>query len=261
MPPLPYEPWAGEGESFPVFHPASLPEPEGPPPPEDAPLPAVAPQEPLPLLTATVTMCRRLPLFIQTMDSLLQNLEDRALIAEWIAIDDGSSAANLAEVARRYPFLRLMIHQGRGHAGALNELFRQVKTRYLFHFEDDWLFLTPGRMLTQCLAVLRADPVLGQVSLRGYGGELREPTDVPAHYIHQHPPSHWPGYSLNPGVQDMNKVRQAGEFPAESGFEYRFARQFHVLGHRVAYLKPPADCQWIRHLGQVSDYNLNETRR
>lgn len=214
-------------------------------------------------VTATVTMCRRLHSFCQTMDSLLENVRDRDLIEEWVAIDDGSSTSDLRKVSNRYPFLRILINVDKGHPYALNNLFAEVTTRFVFHFEDDWLFKTEGHYIRDGFRILERDPSIGVVCLRQFGGQLFS-VDGLEYYLHEHGRegvSSWPGFTLNPSLQDLNKLREVGPFHDVPWFEHQYAERFSKKGYRVVYLKPPKGQSYIEHIGHASAYALNGTKR
>lgn len=217
----------------------------------------------LPPITATVTMCRRLPLMCQTMDSLLANLTDHSHIQRWIAMDDGSESSDLYELAQRYPFLEIAVADMKGHAAALNQLFAMVDTDFIFHLEDDWRFETAGPLLHHCWTVMQHDPRIGVACLRGFHFGDVPAADGISYGLHAYGPgSPWPGYSLNPGLQDLRKVRQAGPFLAEPDFERKYARRFRDAGYELAHLNPPPGRRWIKHIGGgKSAYAANKTAR
>ncbi len=142
---------------------------------------------PVPPITATITMCRRLELMREMIDSLLDCVLDRSHIVRWIAMDDGSVSNDLYQLAERYPFLEIVVNDMKGHPAALNQLFALVETDYIFHLEDDWRFETPGRLLEACWSVMQHDPRTGVVCLRGYHfGD----TPTPEGFTHMAPDRH-----------------------------------------------------------------------
>lgn len=221
-----------------------------------------ATSEPLPPVTATITMCRRLSLMCDMMDSLLECVTDHQQIRRWIAMDDGSESRDLYALAERYPFLDIVVNDMKGHPAALNQLFGLVDTDFVFHLEDDWRFETPGPLLKHCWTVMQHDPRIGVVCLRGFHFGDVHAGDGISYGLHAYGPgSPWPGYSLNPGLQDLRKVRDAGPFVAEPDFERKYAKRFRRAGYELAHLNPPPGRRWIRHRGGRSAYAANNTSR
>lgn len=139
-----------------------------------------------------------------------------------------------------------------------------VTTDYVFHFEDDWEFLTQDRLLYKCWTVMQASPEIGIACLRGFNFGARPTSDDSVTYgIHAYnpPSSPWPGFSLNPGLFDLRRIRATGEFRDVPNFELDYARRYHSCGHRLAHVNPPSNGSWIRHIGSTTAYNLNHTTR
>jgi len=200
---------------------------------------------------------------IKTMDSLLEKVEDSHLISRWIAIDDGSSTKDICAISKRYPFLEIFCNDDKGHPQALNNLFARVDTAYAFHFEDDWEFCTEGKLVTKCLDVLAHDPSVGVAGLRSFAHKrmVTANSTLYSPHIRSSSRNRWPGFSLNPGLIDMEKLRDTGPFLDEQSFEFHFARRFDAKGYKQAYVIPPNGRVWIKHLGIDSSYNLNNTQR
>lgn len=199
----------------------------------------------------------------EMMDSLLECISDHSHIVRWIAMDDGSPSSDLYKLAERYPRLEIACNDMKGHPSALNQLFAMVETDYIFHLEDDWRFETPGRLLEACWSVLQHDPRIGVACLRGFHfGDIATPQGF-TYGLHSYGPgSPWPGYSLNPGLQDLRKVRDAGPFIDEPDFERKYAKRFRDKGYELAHLNPPAGRSWIKHTGgSKSAYATNNTAR
>lgn len=91
-------------------------------------------------ITFTITTCKRLDKFIDTMTHLLLKVTDLDKIDEWILIDDNSSEEDREYMKLEYPFFRFIMKdvKDKGHAKSLNMLWDAVKTDYVMHFEDDW---------------------------------------------------------------------------------------------------------------------------
>jgi hypothetical protein len=93
-----------------------------------------------PIITCTITTCKRLDLFERTMNSFLSMCLDLHLIAQWICIDDTSSQSDREQMQRLYPFLTFIwkSENEKGHAQSMNQLLDRIRTPYVFHLEDDW---------------------------------------------------------------------------------------------------------------------------
>lgn len=240
-------------------------------------------------VTVTITSCKRLEYFIQTMDSFLRCLEDRETVSEWICIDDNSTAADRAQMAERFPFFRF-IHKTpdeTGHAKSMNRLLNEIDTRYVLHLEDDWDF-SRGFRLTTLTRLLR-ETHSHQLVLCPRPGCLplcRSEDDVPVYeyvYAPHHPekpesyrnydllnppePARaadhgwwWPGFSLNPSVLDIDFFRtRVGLFDekiAFDTFEYDYAAHAHAAGARILV----AD-YGVTHIGKQPAYVLNQMPR
>jgi hypothetical protein len=61
---------------------------------------------PLPLITFTITSCKRFDLFEQTVNSFLNCCTDVEKIDSWLCVDDNSSNEDREKMQSRYPFFR-----------------------------------------------------------------------------------------------------------------------------------------------------------
>lgn len=221
-----------------------------------------------PLLTLTITTCRRRALFERTMDSFLQCCVDRLEIDRWICIDDGSSDEDIDAMRARYPFLEIIRKEPdeRGHARSMNRLLQEVNTPYWLHLEDDFDFITVGRFVSQARRILDADPTLLQVVLNRHyaetleqrlvGGEPRRTPDGLPYLQHVLMPhgsdeinqllrdnpgcvtaAYWPGFSLMPSLIRTDNIRKVGAFhPGSRHFEMEFGARARRLGLNTAFL-------------------------
>jgi hypothetical protein len=96
-------------------------------------------------ITFVSTTCKRLNLFIKTMDSFLQFCQDIHIIDKWLCIDDNSSESDRMIMKEKYPFFEFIFKtpEQKGHAKSLNIMLEQVKTRHILLLEDDWLSSKP----------------------------------------------------------------------------------------------------------------------
>ena len=93
-------------------------------------------------ITFTVTTCKRHDLFTKTMNSFIEKCLDVNIIDEWIVIDDNSDKEDIKKMMLQYPFIKMIIknEEQKGHMESMNMLIDSVKTEYMVHLEDDWLF-------------------------------------------------------------------------------------------------------------------------
>lgn len=91
-------------------------------------------------LTFVITSCKRLNLFVDTMDHFIYNCQDFGLIKKWICVDDNSSKQDRKVMMEKYPFFQFIFKKEdeKGHAQSLNIILDVVKTKYVILFEDDW---------------------------------------------------------------------------------------------------------------------------
>lgn len=242
-------------------------------------------------VTFTMTMCKRKDLMIKTMDSFLENCTDQHFITRWLAIDDGSKSSDLYDIASLYPFLEIHRNEYKGHASALNTLFNMVETPLIWHTEDDWLYSTPRDYITDCYDVMSQD--MGDlkptcVTLRVYHKHQQgcysnnDPlvTAKGNEYRRRKKKSQWPGYTLNPSLQNLDAIKQSvssdkvdaigGLFnEGKRDFERGFAWRHRKANHETCQLLAPHDCtnnvglrSHIEHLGHgQTAYKLNNTSR
>ncbi|MFN8625073.1 MAG: glycosyltransferase [Candidatus Binatia bacterium] len=239
-------------------------------------------------VTVTVTTCKRLHLFLATLASFLQHCRDRDQVAEWLCVDDNSSAGDRQEMAERFPFFRFVFKDETraGCASSMNVLLDQVRSRFVLHLEDDWLFTRDFRVadLLPLLADGRYRQVLlcprpGGVPLgkTGDGFEVEEYLYNPDHpakpeiyrrYDEIFPARQqahdagwwWPGFSRNPGILDIAFFRsRVGRFDERIDarlFDYDYARRAHDAGAAILSV----DCG-LTHVGAVSAHVLNQRPR
>jgi GR25 family glycosyltransferase involved in LPS biosynthesis/glycosyltransferase involved in cell wall biosynthesis len=234
-------------------------------------------------VTVTITTCRRLDLFEQTMDSFLTHCLDRDQIDRWICIDDGSTAKDRRRMQERYPFFEFILKPRRdaGHARSMNMLRDEVSSPLWLHLEDDWRFFIDDHYVSRARAVLADDPSIAQVLFnRNYAEKLddrdvgggypkRTEADRTPYRLHQHadpgtPEYHdavnalpvgrgsniwWPNFSLRPSIMRTKALKKLGPFNEEADhFELDLARRFTAAGLRSAFF----DKTTCVHLGPLS---------
>jgi hypothetical protein len=119
-------------------------------------------------VTVCLTSCGRPDLLKRTLDSFNRfNPGGHLIISE-----DCADPALIAEVAAAHPTAMILSGPERiGQMRSIDRMFSVVKTPYLFHLEDDWLFDGPVNWQA-AIALLERDEV-ANVSVRAFS-EIKE---------------------------------------------------------------------------------------
>jgi len=222
------------------------------------------PKNLVPFITLTMTTCKRLDLFRQTVNSFIACCTDCHLIDRWLIIDDNSSTSDREEMQRLYPFMEFYWKspEEKGHAKSMNLILRKVTTPYIFHMEDDWKFYEQRPYLSQLLVLLNSNEKIGQALInRNYaetpddkdivGGTFREVrgfrfcehermenTDFHAKYGVKRNCAYWPHYSLRPSLLKRSVLEKVGQFnEGASHFEMEFAYRYLSSGYVSVFLE------------------------
>jgi len=249
-------------------------------------------------ITFVITTCKRLDFFIRTMDAFLYNCRDLYIINKWLVIDDQSSEEDRKIMKERYNFFNFIFKtkEEKGHAKSLNIMLKNVKTKYIFMFEDDWECNKPFSILPyiKFLVDYKYDHVA--FHSRGDGVVYPKITSIEDKIIYKHlynshsktkenllptvlakclefekefntytEPGegfHYPGFTLNPSIIDISKVKSYNILFEESSecnesFEMHFAFKCMARGYKTCF--SPVS---IFHTGNYnSAYVLNDKAR
>lgn len=230
-----------------------------------------------PLFTLTITSCKRFSLFMQTITSFFEMCDDIDLISEIIIVDDNSSLDDIKQlqnyllfIMKDFPITLIHRKNNPGHAESLNILFDSVKTDYIFHLEDDWLFTKDGHFIRAGFDIMQDCNDIKSVIMRNWIAQgtqysKKYSTGVCEYYKHNFNGlkfkkgdlSTYPGYSLNPSLQCIKDIRTIGRFENRPLFELRFAYKYFSYDYRVALMQD----DYCKHIGHSSNnaYTLNNT--
>jgi GR25 family glycosyltransferase involved in LPS biosynthesis len=223
-----------------------------------------------PLITVTITTCKRLELFILTMNSFINCCEDINMVDEWICVDDNSSDDDRQKMRTMYPFITFYYKDEsvKGHPCSMNVIHGLVKTPYIFHLEDDWKFFTRKNYLTDCLNIMSVDPKIGQCLInKNYaetesdisivGGVFKQTKSGLRYYIHEYVTTkeeqkewikkhgdicrhcnYWPHFSFRPSLIRTEILRDLGLFNTTiSHFEMEYSKRYVSKGYVSAFLE------------------------
>lgn len=120
-------------------------------------------------VTVCLTSCGRPDLLKRTLDSFCRfNPGGDIVISE-----DCADPAVIAEIAAAHPDVAILSGPERlGQMRSIDRLFSVVKTPYLFHLEDDWLFDGPVNWKA-AIALLAARDEVANVAVRDFS-EIKE---------------------------------------------------------------------------------------
>lgn len=228
-------------------------------------------------ITFSITTCKRFDLFSKTINSFLNCCTDLEMIDEWILVDDNSSNEDRKLMQEQYPFFSFIFkdESQKGHPKSMNIIKNKVKTKYLFHMEDDWIFFKQDNYLEKCFKILefseRYNLSYGQVLInRNYAevekdlkyiGGVKYKTDDNQTFIeHQYLKEnskeldeflkdydlknntydivyYWPHFSFRPSLLRTDIYKLCGDFRNDVfHFEREYANVYNSLGLKSVFL-------------------------
>jgi FkbM family methyltransferase len=167
-------------------------------------------------VTVVLTACNRPDLLEKTLDSFFEM--NTYPIKRFIIIDDGMNFGCNDFVKTKYEFPIEIIYNDPKlfQIKSIDKVYSIVDTKYIFHMEEDWLFLKKG-FIEDSMKVLEADDNILQVWLRGIDDETaNHPWEEGVYTIDElnmvllKYTGIWNGFSFNPGLKrysDWKKLR------------------------------------------------------
>ena len=222
-----------------------------------------------PLLTLSITTCKRFDLFQKTMNSILNCFEDIEKIDFWLCVDDNSSEEDQQKMKKLYPFFTFYFKTlaEKGHPQSMNIIRNKVTTPYLLHLEDDWKFFERRCYIADCMDVLSSNASIGQCLINKNYAEISRDVDVKGgifhtthqgvrYYIHEYcrndeelqqwirkygqgkSSNYWPHFSFRPSIMKTHIIKDLGEFDVtKSHFEMDYAYRYINKGLVSAFLE------------------------
>jgi GR25 family glycosyltransferase involved in LPS biosynthesis len=233
-----------------------------------------------PLVTVTITSCKRIDLFHKTVNSFVNCCKDIHLIDEWFCVDDNSSPENRITMQQFYPFIKFYFKNPseKGHPQSMNIIREHVKTPYTFHMEDDWQFFDRRNYISECLEVLGENPKIGQCLINKNYSETSSDQDIAGGIFKNTPSglryfiqeychtdeqkktfsekhknckssSYWPHFSFRPSLLRTNIFHELGKFNEEiSHFEMDYSYRYIKKGYISAFL----ETTYCLHIGRLT---------
>ena len=121
-------------------------------------------------VTLVITSCGRFDLLKRTLDSFFE--KNTYPIKKIIITEDSTEGKKLENLISQYTngknkhkFCLIINETREGQLKSIDKAYSQVDTEYVFHCEDDWLFLKKG-FIEKSMKLLKEDPDLLTVGLR-----------------------------------------------------------------------------------------------
>jgi len=240
-----------------------------------------------PVITLTITTCKRYDLFQRTIDSFLECCTDCHLIDRWLCIDDNSSDEDRKKMKKRYPFFDFYFknESEKGHPKSMNMIRELVDTPFIFHMEDDWEFISKQPYISLCLDVLSQSPNIGQclinknyietISQNIIGGIKKKTTGGTDYLIHEYCASendyetffkthgkglhcaYWKHFSFRPSLLKKTVLDKIGLFnDIAPHFESEYSNRYFNHGFISAFLNGV----YSIHIGRLTTERNDETK-
>lgn len=247
----------------------------------------------IPMITFTITTCKRFNLFEKTINSFLNCCLDLEKINRWLCIDDNSSEEDRKKMKDLYPFFEFYFKtkEEKGHPRSMNIIKKMVstpghQTPYVFAMEDDWKFFLKRPYITQCLEILNENDTIKQCLINknyaetsgdiGIIGGFPHTTRTGLRYfIHEHTKddteqtafndkyghgancSYWPHFSFRPSLYRTKVLETIGDFDEKvSHFEMNYSYKYRDLGYISAFLEGV----YSLHIGRLTSERDDTTK-
>jgi len=231
----------------------------------------------------SITSCKRIDLFKQTMNSILNTWLDIDKINYFFCVDDNSSKKDREYMKTNYTFFDFYLkkEEEKGHRNSMNIIWnklKELKPKYWIHLEDDWLFFKEDNYVAKSINMLE---LLGKQQIkqilfnRNYaetyegwninGGKLISPgilEHIKADNIPGPHCAYWPHYSFRPSMVLVETILELGNYnTANNFFERDYADNYYARGYKSAFYN--GICS--QHIGKLTSdksgtnaYTLNE---
>ena len=156
------------------------------------------------MITFCITSCNRFPLLEKTIDSFLEL--NKYPIEKYILNEDSTNKEIITKILNKYGDLFHIIRtpKNEGLLKSVDNLYKFVDTKYIFHSEDDWEYKLNTNFMEQSVDILENYEDINQVWIR---------KDIPSQWINNDIIDNkfkivksphlggWCGFSINPGLR------------------------------------------------------------
>jgi glycosyltransferase involved in cell wall biosynthesis len=228
-----------------------------------------------PQIIFTITTCKRLDLFHQTINSILRTWSDISAVDYFLCVDDNSSDTDRAQMKTLYPWINFYMKgpDERGHLKSMNIIWQKLKElqpTYWIHMEDDWLFFQHDNYVSKSIDFLNNFKCQGIHQIlfnrnysHGYvdwdinGGKYLD--DACIFTVHEQrdgipgrSSGYWPHYSLQPSMCLVETILQLGNYDnTVKFFERGYANKYAAAGFRSGFFNTVSS----KHIGGKAGEN------
>lgn len=197
-------------------------------------------------VTLVLTSCNRLDLLQQTITSIPKEVLDK--IPTKILVDDSADPECFSKLKEDNEngylvgWTLLLNEEKLGQAASIDRAYAEVKTKYVFHCEDDWYF-SDGDFIDRSLPILEKYDNVLQVTFRSDSphpvcDEVYEEDTESAFEVLVPGYNGWPGFTYNPNLFRFSAYEEikpvVGKSEKDVGLIYKDKELFTVaLKHRT----------------------------
>ena len=199
-----------------------------------------------PEVTLVITSFNRPDLLRKTIDSLYQH--NCYKINEVIIVDDSGDKTMHKWLERHYSDCFLILNENNiGAYESIDKAYSFVRTHYVLHVEDDWLFTKSG-FLWHSLEILESNHEIMQVNLSNDENIPIEPEvfkvgDTEYRIMGTDKDGFWHGFTCRPSVRSMagyEKTKPWTQWSTKEDFlalrEMKVGKEYFRLGYKAAVL-------------------------
>jgi len=186
------------------------------------------------LVTLVVTSCKR-PLSLMLMlDSLFKH-NTYPFHSVLIAEASGIKGIN-AEVVSKYPFVSVIGGSRRSQVDNIDAAYAQVRTKYILHFEEDWLVHRDG-FVPISIATLEKSSMVSVVSLHAPGSSEFQLVDseeiVPGvGFMRRDSVGGWGYFTWGAGLRRKSDYLQVGDYKRYNSTAWKSNAQLQLEARR-----------------------------
>ena len=229
-----------------------------------------------PTVFLSMTSCKRLDLFKETVNSILNCWTDRDKIDYWFCVDDNSSKFDRSVMKKMYPWFKFYLKTPaeKGHRESMNIIWNklnELRPKYWIHMEDDFLFYIRRSYVSDSIRFLEKHSDIKQVLFnRGYAETIENVTMrgylpvSPGFVVHDYKQGnfpyenchYWPHYSFRPSIVSVDAILELGNYDSPNTFfEMDYAMKWTAKGYKSAFF----DMVCCRHTGRLTSERNDKT--